>query len=142
MAGCTIFSTDGSRKNGKSACAKVIFTENEELPLPTEEKQLNDYTPVLEAELHEITMVLLLIKTHQLPDSVIFTDSQSSLSSLLMSSNGRVNHIMSIVQDQLLQLIADGHGVQLSWVPAHREVLGSELADQPLKERWNIQTLI
>jgi len=117
--------TDGSKMNGQVGCAAVGIGN----PLT---RKLSPQTGIFTAELYAILDAVNKIKETNSPNrSVIFTDSQSTLSAL--SSYNPSHPLICMILNTILEIHSHGKAVQFCWVPAHVGIEKNEEADAAAK---------
>lgn len=119
-----MFYTDGSKTDTGVGCSFVIGTTSRTFSLPP-------LASVFTAELTAIDKALCFLDISDQTDFVIFTDSLSSIQTL-MSFNSKDNFVQKM-QLRLTCLAKDGKNVTLCWVPSHVGIEGNERADAAAK---------
>lgn len=110
------FYTDGSKKELKCGAGVSSNRYNGGWRLP-------DNFSVFDAELYAIFSTMEYICQHRLP-SVIFTDSQSALNSII---SGVSKHPLAL---RICHMILNSnHRIYLAWIPSHIGLPGNEKAD-------------
>ncbi|XP_064465757.1 ribonuclease H1-like [Ornithodoros turicata] len=91
--------------------------------------RLNTNATVFTAELYAILLALRHIQQNDLQNSVIYSDSLSSVRALLSCFDSK-NHLVKRVRVLLTQLCSRGLSICLCWVPSHTGIPGNERADR------------
>ena len=127
---CAQYYTDGSKTEGGVGCAFVSNLTVRSFSLP-------GHATVFTAELVAIHKALCFIDVSDCLNSVIFTDSLSSLWAL-----NDFNTCHPILQDILFLLTSfgrTGKTVEFCWIPSHVGVAGNERADEAAKRAAGAQ---
>lgn len=119
----THYYTDGSRLQGRVGCAFVLRDEAYLFPLLP-------HCSIYSAELFAIFQCIENILTHNVPKSLIISDSLSALQGLQTVTTP--SPIISLIRSKMCQL-PPGHLVQFCWVPSHTGIPGNTLADEAAK---------
>ncbi|XP_055862095.1 uncharacterized protein LOC129922043 [Biomphalaria glabrata] len=125
---CGTIYTDGSKMEGKVACACSFRNK-------TISRRLPDGCSIFTAELHAILLALMAVKASERRKFIICSDSKSTLQAL-----GRMKTDIPLVHKslKLLDLItADRRDVTFIWVPSHVGIEGNEAADREAKRALN-----
>ena len=120
--------TDASQSNSGTGCAVVAFDS----VLNTLKYRLNKFCNVFTGELIAIYKALRYINDHLANQFIIFSDSLSSLQSLVTYQPR--NPLVSGIQDCLYSLQKRKKTVILFWVPGHVGIRGNEMADAAAKQ--------
>jgi len=121
--------TDGSKSGSNVGCAAVSSDQ-------TISRRLPSNSSIYTAELTAILLALQIINNHHLQNFIIYTDSQSVVSSL---QHYNTNHpVLSKIICWLIRLANRYKRIQFCWVPSHVNITGNESAD---KEARNVSTM-
>nr|XP_055030059.1 uncharacterized protein LOC129419084 isoform X2 [Misgurnus anguillicaudatus] len=131
-----IIYTDGSKREARVGVAFVI----PKLKIASQ-KRINDNLAVYTAELVAIVLALSWAESNKPRSLVIASDSASALISIQnINSQSRQDIVIEIVQ-MASKLIKDGVKVGCVWIPAHKGVVGNELADKNAKEATELENI-
>ena len=126
--------TDGSKFPNGVGSAAVSMNSNCVATLPKE-------ASIYSAELHAVKMavdsITRVIRTsEQYTQSVIFTDSKSTVDSLNANNDHPVvRYIIHKIFDATLR----GTHIEICWIPCHVDIIGNDKADQKAKAAANRQ---
>lgn len=126
--GYTHIFTDGSRTQDGAGCAVKI----KETILQT---KLRDYCSIFYCEAYAILLALKYIQEQTVEKFVIFTDSQSVLTSLRNTENQ--DPIVQEIVNLYYELLNINKIIILIWVPSHRGIAGNMSVDQAAKDSVN-----
>lgn len=128
--------TDGSRMEGSSGSAFVVWASGPPPVCYESAVPLGRMITVYQAELRGImdVGVYLLRESRPLDSIKIYVDNQSSLRALTS-----VKKVEGLVREtfDILNNLADGRSVTLSWVPSHCGFAGNEAVDLAAKRAAN-----
>jgi len=118
--------TDGSKMDDKVAAAAVCGQHRETRRLP-------DGASVYSAELQAIRLALKIVYKKIKRNSIIFSDSKSSLQALMQSCP---DHPYARELQTIIQAVKQEHPIRivLCWIPSHIGIEGNERADQAAKD--------
>ncbi|XP_035233308.1 uncharacterized protein LOC118205126, partial [Stegodyphus dumicola] len=119
--------TDGSQHDDHTGCALVAYYDNEEIFQWL--CKFRTHNSVFQAEAEVLLQAVKFIKTSGEPESIIITDSLSSLSAI---QNFR--HTPTITQIQQELLSATPLKITLAWTKGHAADVGNIAADKLAKE--------
>ncbi|XP_055870084.1 uncharacterized protein LOC129923389 [Biomphalaria glabrata] len=125
---CGTIYTDGSKMEGKVACACSFRNK-------TISRRLPDGCSIFTAELHAILLALMAVKASERRKFIICSDSKSALQAL-----GRMKIDIPLVHKSLKlldQITADRRDVTFIWVPSHVDIEGNKAADREAKRALN-----
>jgi ribonuclease HI len=120
--------TDGSKREEKTAFSLYVPSTNLK-----RSARLTDHISVYSTELFAIVTALFWSVSNNIKESVIFTDSLSSLKAI-EKADFKSNHIIIDIYVILKRMFDKGFRVSLCWVPAHVGIAGNEVADGLAKE--------
>jgi ribonuclease HI len=120
--------TDGSKREEKTGFS--IYVPNCDLKTSA---RLTDNISVYSTELFAIVTALFWVVTNNVKESVIFTDSLSSLQAI-QKGQDKTNYIIIDIYVILKKIFDKGLRVSLCWVPSHVGIAGNEMADGLAKE--------
>ena len=126
--------TDGSKINGHTGAALVLFSRFSSEPLTTFKWRLDDRNSVFQAEMMAINQASLLLSSLPIANSTIciFTDSLSSVHALSATSSS--SKLCLDTRHSLDQLATSCKSLSLTWIRGHAGVRGNEMADTLAKE--------
>ena len=131
--------TDGSKSamEGIVTVGSAIYIPD--LPLTLKWK-LNPNHSVIASELFAILQALRWIIAHVTPhsNSVICSDSLSSLQLIQQSSPGSYKGLVHKIHESMMSAENSGKVIKLQWTPAHCGVMGNEKADEAAKNTANL----
>ncbi|XP_011689991.1 PREDICTED: ribonuclease H1-like [Wasmannia auropunctata] len=130
-----VFYTNGSKIEEISAVGAACYSPQLNLELMD---KLPQYTSVFSAEAWAIYNVIISLKTFDIKDAVIVTDSKSTLQAIQNTSSYKNNYIIPLIKASLEAAQDDGICVQFIWVPSHKGILGNERADELAKRAIRI----
>jgi len=116
--------TDGSKSEGIVGAAAVSELKRSSSSLPS-------VASIFTAELVGLRLALNIVEELEICDSLICSDSLSSLESL--SNCNTRNELVRRLRIKLHEMTNKGFRVTLCWVPSHCGIPGNELADQAAK---------
>jgi ribonuclease HI len=128
----------GSKVNKNSGCsaASAMYVTSNKITVCW---KLRAEHSVLSTELYALWQALIYVKINNYNDTIIFTDSLSSLQ-LIESVHKTYTNIVGEIQKLLLDLNQD-RIVLLHWVRGHTGIIGNEIADKaPNKGHENNRT--
>jgi len=121
----TKFFTDGSKTN-LGVGAAVVYNETKQM------FKLPDFCSVFTAEATAISLALDIIYENRTNKAIIFSDSLSTLTSIL--NTHQPNSISGKIQNQIHRLKTNAQTIIFCWIPSHVGIRGNELADTFAKE--------
>ncbi|XP_060867266.1 uncharacterized protein LOC132942682 [Metopolophium dirhodum] len=121
----TKFFTDGSKTN-LGVGAAVVYNETKQM------FKLPDFCSVFTAEATAISLALDIIYENRMNKAIIFSDSLSTLTSIL--NIHQPNSISGKIHNQIHRLKSNTQTIIFCWVPSHVGIRGNELADTFAKE--------
>lgn len=113
--------TDGSKTNKHTGIG--ILTEDSEISIRIEDGQ-----SIYNTEFHAINTAIKIANTKNM-DTIIFTDSQSSVKSI-----NKYNPKNKIIENIQLMVHGTNNKIILCWIPSHIGIQGNENADRFAKE--------
>ena len=126
--------TDGSKINGSTGAALVLFSRFSSEPLTTYKWRLDDRNSVFQAEMMAINQATQLLTTLPIADSTIciFTDSLSSVHALSATTSS--SKLCHDTRHSLDHLASACKSLSLTWIRGHAGVRGNDMADILAKE--------
>ncbi|CAI6357324.1 unnamed protein product [Macrosiphum euphorbiae] len=121
----TKFFTDGSKTN-LGVGAAVVYNETKQM------FKLPDFCSVFTTEATAISLALDIIYENRMNKAIIFSDSLSTLTSIL--NIHQPNSISGKIHNQIHRLKTNAQTIIFCWVPSHVGIRGNELADTFAKE--------
>lgn len=122
---------DGSDTIGGLGAAAIAPTEGKYSQAHLDPHQRSK---IQTAELMGIGMAIDMAKKIKAPETAIFSDSQSALEVLQGGKLNRNCHFPSAVKKSMHEAHQAGRGVQFHWVPAHKGIVGNEIANSLAKD--------
>ena len=119
--------TDGSKENGRAACAAVLSKTVLKKALPRE-------SSIFTAEAYAIDLALSIISKSKHKKFIIFSDSLSVLLSL--RSKKFLNPLIKLLSR--LYSMSNGKEIIICWTPSHFEVRRNERADSAAKSALDL----
>nr|CAI5856305.1 unnamed protein product [Callosobruchus analis] len=130
--------TDASKNKHRVGCA--VHIPGKSISLTT---RLPDHMNVYSAEMVAILHACNLIIAHNLPKSLIFTDSKSAIDKLINPHmNANKDCICLDTQLALREANSNGKETLLIWIPGHSSIQGNEVVDHLAKLAVNLNVPI
>ena len=128
--------TDGSKIEERVAYG--IFIKDVNINIAS---RLSDNLTIFTAELFAIYQALLHVTGYKPAKCVIFSDSLSSLQSLVSTHSGLRPHLLRDIYFTLQEIEELGIDLWIVWIPAHVGIAGNETADQLAKTAIAFQNI-
>lgn len=125
------FYTDGSKAEPVMYVGFAIYSSS--LPLPLKYR-IRSYGSIFSAEALAISHTIELIIFNKIPKTTIFTDSLSTLQSLLhFSTTGNSSPFIVTIVKNILKAMNLNFQIRLVWIPGHHGIPRNEEADELAK---------
>ncbi|XP_022828405.1 uncharacterized protein LOC111357833 [Spodoptera litura] len=130
--GWNMFYTDASKLSRNGCTGVAAYYQNSRIALLS---KCPPEASVFTGECIGILESIKFIKSHNLSNSVIFSDSRSSLQALGQDQLYSRTHSSIIMQIKslLFSCQKDGLNIEIAWIPGHSGICGNECADRLAK---------
>lgn len=128
--------SDGSKMSNRLGAAAVTR------PLGTYSQAylVTKANPTIQtAELMGVCMALSIATNADTPEVVVFSDSQATLKAIQEPRKWFSSSIGKFITEILQEVHQIGLSVEFHWVPAHKGVIGNQMADKLAKEAARLQ---
>lgn len=124
--------TDGSKLSPDSHCGAGVYIPHRKLCFPL---TLPKECSIFSAECIAIIEALHLVKSLNISNALILSDSLSSLQKISTSPlNSSSDSLICSIRDLLHSMSLAHVSVVLAWIPGHLGIIGNEMADSIAKE--------
>jgi ribonuclease HI len=121
--------TDGSKKSSAVGSSFCVFTSG--VLIKKSKFKLYSHCSVFQAELYAIYQSLKYIKSLDITNATIYTDSQTSIKAVKNSSS--TSRLVNHIHEELAQINDIDIQIKFVWISSHSGNTGNELADNLAK---------
>lgn len=125
--------TDGSKNLTGTGCGFTDTKRKKDYIFP-----MHKMTSIYTAELYCILQALVYINRIDAPNSIIFTDSLSSLQ--IINQTYPKNQLVMQIQQIIHNILINNRYITLFWIPSHIGISGNELADDLANRAANLNS--